>query len=318
MLRHLIELGNRFVDLGDALVLVGGGRRYLANDVRDAHIRAAIERFTQAAGIDAVAMVPLSALHGWNVVSQAPEANWCGYSGPTLLQILEQLPDRPLETTQALAFPVQWVEKFSHLPATVESRRVFWGRVATGQVQAGQQVPVFPGGQVATVVKLLNHARLPLQQLSSSGGGIVLDRELDISRGDWLVAAETDGVAPPVPATLPDSGFDRSDSPLAALDAMLATVAWLDNESLVTSRVYWALHGHRWVKARVTRILHWLDIHTLARQDAHSLEANAIGQVELTFQEPLFAASYQQSRVLGAMVLVDTRTHNTAAAVMLH
>ncbi len=88
------------------------------------HIRAAIERFTQAAGIDAVAMVPLSALHGWNVVSQAPKANWCGYGGPTLLQILEQPSDRPVETTQALAFPVQWVEKFLHLPATVESRRV--------------------------------------------------------------------------------------------------------------------------------------------------------------------------------------------------
>ncbi len=262
--------------------------------------------------------MPLSALHGWNVVSQAPKANWCGYGGPTLLQILEQLPDRPLETTQALAFPVQWVEKFSPLPATVESRRVYWGRVAAGQVQAGQQVQVFPGGQVATVVKLLNHARLPLQQLSSSGGGIALDRELDISRGDWLVAAETDGVVPPFPATLPDAGFDRSGSSLVALDAMLATVAWLDNESLVPGRVYWALHGHRWVKARVTRILHRLDIHTLARHDAHSLEPNAIGQVELTFQEPLFAASYQQSRALGAMVLVDTRTHNSAAAVTLH
>lgn len=67
----------------------------------------------------------------------------------------------------------------------------------------------------------------------------------------------------------------------------MATVAWLDDEPLVAGRVYWALHGHRWVKARVSRIVHRLDIHTLQASQASALEANATGQVELALQEPL-------------------------------
>ena len=66
-----------------------------------------------------------------------------------------------------------------------------------------------------------------------------------------------------------------------------ATVAWMDDEPLVVGRVYWALHGHRWVKAKVRRVVHCLvNIHTLAEEGAHQLEPNAIGHVELVLQEP--------------------------------
>ena len=99
---------------------------------------------------------------------------------------------------------------------------------------------------------------------------------------------------------------------------MTATIAWLDNEPLVPGRVYWALHGHRWVKAKVRRIVHQLHIETLAQADASQLPPNAIGVVELVLQEPIAALPYTRSRGLGALVLVDTATHATAGAVMLH
>jgi len=97
-----------------------------------AHITGALQRFAQDAGITVRAIVPISALKGWNVVDA--HAGWCGYAGPSLLQLLEQLPNTPAEKDEAFAFPVQWVEKFSASSDTSQGRRVFWGRVATGSV----------------------------------------------------------------------------------------------------------------------------------------------------------------------------------------
>ena len=93
-----------------------------------AHISAALAKFAEAAGIAVRATVPVSALKGWNVVDA--HAGWCGYNGPALLDVLEQLPNTPTDTGLAVAFPVQWVEKFSSSSDTSQGRRVFWGRVA--------------------------------------------------------------------------------------------------------------------------------------------------------------------------------------------
>jgi sulfate adenylyltransferase subunit 1 len=82
--------------------------------------------------------------------------------------------------------------------------------------------------------------------------------------------------------------------------------------------VYWVLHGHRWVKAKIKRIVHRLDINTLEEADATQLEPNAIGHVELLLQEPLPAAPYTRSRVLGALILVDTASHKTSGAVLVN
>ena len=92
----------------------------------------------------------------------------------------------------------------------------------------------------------------------------------------------------------------------------------MDDEPLVAGRVYWALHGHRWIKAKVKRIVHQLDINTLAEHDANQLGANAIGHVELTLQEAIATLPYSRSRVMGSLILVDTASHKTAGAVLLN
>ena len=276
-----------------------------------AHISAALARFAQDAGIQVAATVPVSALKGWNVVDAQP--GWCGYEGPSLLQILELLPNTPADTGLPLAFPVQWVEKFSSSSDTSQGRRVFWGRVAAGNVQPGTPVQIFPSGQRASVAQVLDHARRPVGVDAGQSAGIVLDREVDVSRGDWIVAAPTEAA----PAE------DDFDTP-AAVPAwpgrrdITATVAWMDNEPLVAGRVYWALHGHRWVKAKVKRVVHKLDINTLAEEDATQLDPNAIGHIELLMQEPLPVAPFGQARVLGSLILVDTASHATAGAVLVN
>jgi sulfate adenylyltransferase subunit 1 len=257
------------------------------------HIAAALERFGQAAGIRAAAVVPISALEGLNVVTAA--AGWAGYTGPSLLEVLETLPVTHAETAEPFAFPVQWVEKFSASSDTSQGRRVFWGRVATGRIEPGQQVRVMPSGQTATVAQVLDAVRRPRGIGAGHSAGIVLDREVDISRGDWLLATEA-----PEPVR-----------------EIAGTIAWLDDEPLVAGRAYWALHGHRWVKAKVRRVVHRLDIHTLAEEDATQLEPNAIGHVELVLQEPLAARPFAQARLPGSLVLVDTASHRTSGAVLV-
>jgi sulfate adenylyltransferase subunit 1 len=257
------------------------------------HIRAALTRFAQEAGVTVRALIPISALQGHNVVSA--RAGWCGYQGPSLLQLLETLEVTPAETQSAFAFPVQWVEKFHDTADTSRGRRIFWGRVAAGTLAPGQRVQVLPGGQTAVVAEVLNHVRVPQAVAAGHSAGLILDREVDVSRGDWLLAPE-------------------AAEPARTLSA---TVAWLDDDPLVAGRVYWALHGHRWVKAKVSRIVHRVDIHTLQEAPASQLEANAIGHIELALQEPLATRPYARSRALGGLVLVDTATHKTAGAVLV-
>jgi sulfate adenylyltransferase subunit 1 len=261
-------------------------------------IREALEAFAAHAGIQVSAIVPISALKGNNVV-QATEG-WCGYTGPSLLTLLEQLPVTPPEMDVPFAFPVQWVEKFSASSDTSQGRRIFWGRVATGKVQPGQTISILPGGKTATVAQVLNHIRIPGNVTAGHSAGIVLDREVDVSRGDWLLASND---AP--------SHFETTRE-------IKATVAWMDEEPLVAGRVYWALHGHRWIKAKVKRIVHSLDINTLEEHDATQIEPNAIGHIELSLQEPIAALPYSQSRVLGALILVDTASHKTSGALLLN
>ncbi|HMN94232.1 MAG TPA: GTP-binding protein [Hydrogenophaga sp.] len=261
-------------------------------------IAAALGRFAQDAGLSVTATVPVSALKGWNVVEAAAEPDWCGYQGPTLLEILEHLPVTQADIDMPLSFPVQWVEKQSASSDTRQGRRVFWGRVATGQASPGQTLRILPSGQTAVIAQVLDHARQPGDVSANHGAGIVLDREVDVSRGDWLYA-------------------DDVSHQVQGQRTLRAIVAWLDDEALQPGRVYWALHGHRWVKAKVQRIVHRLDIHTLEEQDATQLEPNAIGHIELALQEPLLTLPYTQSRTLGALVLVDTASHRTSGALMV-
>lgn len=276
------------------------------------NISGALATFAAEAGIPVTATVPVSALKGWNVVDMT-KPGWCGYNGPTLLQLLEQLPNTPTDTAAPVALPVQWVEKQHDSNVTHQGRRIFWGRVAAGTFVPGTEVQVFPSGQKAVVAQVLDHARRPQDVAAGRSAGVVLDREVDVSRGDWIVAA-------PLAAAVAEDDFDTpaAVSAYPGQKELSTTVAWLDDEPLVAGRVYWALHGHRWVKAKVKRVVHKLEINTLAELDSDHLDPNAIGHVELLLQEAIPAVPFAQSRVLGALILVDTATHKTSGAVLVN
>jgi sulfate adenylyltransferase subunit 1 len=160
---------------------------------------------------------------------------------------------------------------------------------------------VFPSGQTAVVSQVLSATRQPQNKAAGHSAGLVLDREVDVSRGDWLLAEKSASLGAP-----------------EGQRQLSATIAWMDDEPLVAGRLYWALHGHRWVKVKVQRVVHRLDVNTLAEVEATELPPNAIGHVTLALQEPLVTLPFAQSRTLGSLVLVDTASHKTSGAVLVN
>ena len=257
--------------------------------------RDALLAFAEEAGITELAgIIPVSALRGDNV-TQPLDADW--YDGPSLLQLLESLPTTQERTEGALLQPVQYVARdggetgdgAGHLA------RVFWGRIAHGSVKPGDAVQVFPSGELAVVSELRRAGVTVALAQAGESAGIVLDRQLDISRGDWIAT--------------PGS--------LTATQRFSATLAWLDTEPATVGRKYWLRHGNRWVQARLAAIDHRLDIHSLQTVAAQALGVNEIGLVQIELQQPLPLEPYLSNRVGGALIVVDPTSHRTSGALLV-
>lgn len=253
-------------------------------------VRESLEAFASQAGIALAGIVPVSALRGDNVT--VPSAIWSWYDGVTLLELLHALPATDERHDGALSVPVQYVAKIGD---GANPKRIFWGRIAHGRVQVGDAVQVFPSGQQATVAEL-RRAGEPVDAVEAGqSAGLVLDRELDISRGDWFSTPGT----------------------LGATQRFTATLAWLDTEAAQVGRKYWVRHGHRWVQARITAIDSRRDIHTLEDTEAHQLGVNEIGRVQIETQAPLPVEAYLDNRIGGALIVVDPASNRTSGALLV-
>ena len=263
------------------------------------NVKASLEAFAEQAGIVNKGVIPVSALRGDNVTT--PSANWPWYQGPTLLQVLEQLPVTDEAHDGSLLHPVQYVtrdavgEGEASASGTGHQYRALWGRIAHGSVKAGDEVQIFPSGQTAIVAEV-RHAALVVDQCEAGqSAGIVLDRQVDVSRGDWV---HTPGSIKPT-------------------DSFTATLAWLDTEPAAIGRKYWVRHGNRWVQARITAIESRLDIHSLEDTDAQELAVNEIGRVTVQTQQALPVEPYVSNRVGGALIVVDPTTNRTSGALLV-
>ena len=255
----------------------------------------ALLAFADEAGLTGVAgIIPVSALRGDNV-TQPLAAHW--YDGPSLLQLLERLPTTQERTEGALLQPVQYVARDGGdgSEGAGHQARVFWGRIAHGSVRAGDAVQVFPSGETATVAEVRRAGSTVARAVAGESGGIVLDRQLDISRGDWIA----------------------SPGSLAPTQRFSATLAWLDTEPARVGRKYWLRHGNRWVQARLAAIEHRLDIHNLQPVPAQQLAVNEIGRVRFELQQPLPLEPYASNRVGGAMIVVDPASNRTSGALLV-
>ena len=252
----------------------------------------ALNQFAGQAGIVPAGIVPVSALRGDNATVRS--AVWHWYSGPTLLELLHTLPATDERHDGALLIPVQYVAKQGEL-GTGHQPRTAWGRIAHGSVRAGDTVQVFPSGQTAVVAEVRHAGAVVDACEAGQSAGLVLDRQLDISRGDWI--ASPGGLQP--------------------AQRFTATLAWLDTEPAVVGRKYWVRHGNRWVQARIEAIAHRLDIHNLQPVDAETLQVNEIGEVTIELQQPLPVEPYASNRVGGALIVVDPASNRTSGALLV-
>ncbi|ALT78085.1 sulfate adenylyltransferase subunit 1 [Paucibacter sp. KCTC 42545] len=268
-----------------------------------AAVSKALRAFAEQAGIAVTAIVPVSALRGDNV-TQPLDGEWATwYQGPSLLQVLESLPGVQEKVEGQLSIPVQYVARDSgeqgegdgRMAGTGYQPRALWGRIAHGQVKAGDEVQILPSGQTAIVAEVRRAGETVAHCVAGESAGVVLDRQLDVSRGDWIV---TPGSATPT------QSFE-------------ATLAWLDTEPAVPGRKYWLRHGNRWVQARISAIEHRLDIHTLAEQDAQELKVNEIGHVRIETQSPLPVEPYTANRLGGSLIVVDPTSNRTSGALLV-
>jgi sulfate adenylyltransferase large subunit len=231
--------------------------------------------------------VPVSALKGDNIVHQTDAMPW--YKGPSLLELLEQLPSSVDTRADAFRFPVQRVSRPDH------TFRGFAGQIASGTIRKGDAITVQPSGRTAKVERIvtwdgdLQEAAAPLSVT------LVLDREVDISRGDLLVAAQS-------PATVSRN--------------IEAGLVWMDQRPLELNRRYLLKHTSQTVPVHVTSIEHRTDPGTLDHQPAHMLHMNDIGVATLNLLRPIAVDAYGEIRGTGAFILVDAETNGTVAAGM--
>jgi sulfate adenylyltransferase subunit 1 len=253
-------------------------------------VRASLLAFAKSADMEVAGVIPVSALRGDNV-TQPLDADW--YDGPSLLQLLEQLPTSQERKTGDLLIPVQYVARDGD--GVGDTPRTLWGRIAHGRVQAGDEVQLFPSRQKAVVAEVRVAGELVDFAEAGQSAGLALDRQLDVSRGDWIAS----------PGTVHET------------NRFSATLAWLDTEPAVIGRKYSVRHGNRWVQARITAIDSKLDIHTLEATEAHELKVNEIGHVVIETQQPLPIEAYETNRVGGSLIIVDPTSNRTSGALLV-
>ena len=246
--------------------------------------------FAGRSGIGDVRFVPMSALEGDMVVDRGENLPW--YDGPTLLQILETV-----EVTQTLAsaplrFPVQYVAR-----PTATLPRGYMGRIESGAVSVGDRVTALPSGITTRVREIRTFDGAQPRAGLHAAVTLVVDDELDISRGDMFV---------------------RADAPPAITRSVDATVCWLGDTPLDPQRKYLLRHTTREVRARVERIDYLWNVTTQEREPAPvTLVRNDIGRATLTLAQPVFADRYADNRATGNFILIDETTFNTVAAGMV-
>jgi bifunctional enzyme CysN/CysC len=245
--------------------------------------------FAQQLDFEHVAAIPLSALRGDNVIERSSRSHW--YSGPTLLGFLETVDIAESKAGQKFRFPVQWVNRPS------SDFRGFAGTVVSGSIAPGDDVRVLPSGQVAKVKDIVLYEDLLNKAVADQAVTLVLDRAVDVSRGDVLVAA---------------------DAPCEVADQFDTSLVWMGTEQGYVGRSYWLLLGTTRVNATVTEIKYKYNVNTLEHLSTKKLGLNDVGRVTLTFDKPVPYEKYADSKGLGAFVLVDRYSHATVASGMIN
>ena len=232
--------------------------------------------------------VPVSALKGDNIVHRSQTMGW--YDGPSLLELLESLPSSVDTRTEPFRFPVQRVLRPDH------TFRGFAGQIASGTIRKGDAITVLPSRRSAQVERIVTWDGDLSEAVAPLSVTLVLDRELDISRGDLIVSAQAQ-------ATVTKS--------------IKAALVWMDQRPLEPHRRYLLKHTSQTVPIFLSSIDFRTDLGTLNHEPAATLHMNDIGSATLNLLRPIAVDLYGENRGTGAFILIDAETNGTVAAGMI-
>ncbi|WP_110688035.1 sulfate adenylyltransferase subunit CysN [Salinicola aestuarinus] len=240
-----------------------------------------------------IRFVPLSALEGDNVVNESDKMPWYRHGdapGPALLSVLESVDVKHDANLSDLRLPVQYVNRPNL------DFRGYCGTLEAGILRPGQAVKVLPSGKPSRIERIVTFDGDLEEAYPGQAITVTLADEIDVSRGDWLVAANAE---------------------VELASALHADLVWMDETALEPGRLYDFKIGTQYVPGRVTEIDYQIDVNTLAHQASDRLPLNGIGRcrVELTVSVPL--DDYRTSPGTGSFVVIDRLTNITVGAGLI-
>ncbi len=267
------------------------------SESRFIEIRDEFETFLPRLDMKDVKFIPISALNGDNVVDPSKKTPW--YVGPTLLGHLESLHIGSDWNLNGFRLPVQWVNRPNNpTDRDLHDFRGLSGQIAGGIVKVGQKIMILPSGFKSTVKQIWTYDGPVQEAFCPQSVTLVLEHDLDISRGDMIVGL--DG--------LPGAGTE-----------LRATVCWMNPRPLQRGRKYFLKHTSQTVQVMVSALDSRIDIRSYdAQPEPPELAMNDIGEVRLKTARPLIYDGYSINRLTGSFILIEQGTNATVAAGMLH
>ena len=246
-------------------------------------------RFAAEIGLTDVVAIPMSALRGDNITTLSPSTPW--YEGPTLIQYLEEVPIDDVAHDAPLRFPVQWVNR----PDL--DFRGFSGQIVRGSVRPGDRIKVLPSSRESRVARLVTADGDLSEAVEGESITIVLDNEVDVSRGDVLCAA---------------------DAPPEIADQFETHIVWMGERPMLPGRPYLLKIGARTVGVTVARPKYKINVNTLEHVAATTLELNEIGVCNISVDRPIPFDPYVESRAMGGFIIIDRMDNATVGAGLIH
>ncbi len=245
--------------------------------------------FAAEIGLEGIVTIPLSALNGDNITSRSPNTPW--YSGPSLLEHLEDVDVEIESTEKPFRLPVQWVNRPNL------DFRGYSGFISGGTVSVGDAVRIMPSGVESTVSRIVTYDGDLDEAVAGESVTLELADEVDASRGDVIATA----AAPPRVA-----------------DQFEAHVVWMGDDALLPGRSYLVKIGTTTTGAVFDEPKYRVDVNSLEQLAARTLNLNEIGVCTLRLDRPIPYDAYVEDRDMGGFIVVDRLTNATVGAGLLH
>lgn len=248
-------------------------------------IEAEYRDFAGQLGFKSLVTIPVSALKGDNIVNKSNDMDW--YRGPQLVPYLEEIDVTEDKTEKPFRFPVQWVNR-----ASLDFRG-FSGTVAGGSVRPGDDVLVAASRKPAKISRIVTMDGDLDVAIAGQAVTLVLDREIDISRGDVLSA----------PGIVPEYS-----------NQFQAKLVWMNEERAMSGRSYLIKVGTQLVPATITKVKHKTNVNTLEQSETKCLDLNEVGTVTIATDKPIAFDPYADNGTTGGFILIDRLSNATLAA----